>query len=66
MGLPGKLLPQAETAASAVPGRFGERLSRESLLPFSGLERLKGAALESKAGKGPDSGAGGRKAVGQL
>ena len=57
VGLPGKLLPWAETAASGAPGRFGERLSQETLLPFSGSERLKGPALESKARKGPELGA---------
>lgn len=66
MGLPGKLLPGAEGPASSVQGEFREELSQESLLPFSGSEGPKGLAPESKARKGPESGARGGEAGGQL
>lgn len=57
MGLPDKLFPWAQEPALAVQGRFGERLSQEYLLPFSGSERLKRPALESRVRKGPELGA---------
>lgn len=57
MRLPGKLLSRAETAASGVQARSGERLPQKRLLPVSGSERLRGPAMESKARKDSEVGA---------